>query len=41
LRGVTVHLHAGCTPMADIIYIGVAAASFGLFTLAVYFCERL
>jgi hypothetical protein len=27
--------------MADIVYLGLALASFGIFALAVFFCERL
>jgi hypothetical protein len=27
--------------MADIVYLGVALASFGVFFLAIFFCERL
>jgi hypothetical protein len=33
-------LHAGIS-MADIIYLGLGALSFGLFALGVLLCERL
>jgi len=40
IASVTAHFHSGFI-MTDIVYLGVAAASFAVFALAIFFCERL